>query len=518
MSHVKNLAQSLEESASKFSAKSCIIYKNDIYTYSEINSLVNKAGNAFIKLGIKKGDRVLISLFNCPEFVIAFYALAKIGAISVPINYLLSTNEEKVIIEDCEPSLIITSLSKIESFDNVRSKDTSIIAIEKEKTKELGVLNFWDLISRELDILSSCYCTKDDVVTILYTSGTTGVPKGVMLTHHSVMFCSSFYTNNDDMVDDYGSAYSENSVMVCALPFYHCYGQNMTLVTPISVGGTLIIIERFNTEEVLNAITKYRANMFAGVPTMYAYLANSYDSKKHDLSSLRFCCSAGAGLPYETWKGFKEKTGCDIIEGYGITEASAQAISPPLRPDKRKIKVGSVGLPLRNNKVKTEAKIVDDDGNELRINEIGELIIKGDHVMKGYWNMPKETEKTIRNGWLHTGDMAKKDEDGYIYIVDRKKDLIIVGGENVVPREVEEVLYQNPKVLEAAVIGEPDAVKGEVVKAMVVLKRGCHVTEEELIEFCSQRLAKFKVPKIVEFKNDLPKSSTGKILRKLLRK
>jgi long-chain acyl-CoA synthetase len=315
-----------------------------------------------------------------------------------------------------------------------------------------------------------------------------------------------------------GEIFSEKSRVVCALPLYHCYGQNVCLITPLSVGATVILVERFNTEKVLQAVTEHRATIFAGVPTMYAYLTNEFDPKKHNLQSLNFCCSAGAALSSEIAKAFREKTGVEIIEGYGITEASAQAIAPPFRADKRRYdKFGSIGIPLKNSIRKTEVKIVDEQEVELPVNKVGELIIKGDHVMKGYWNRPEESDKTIRDGWLHTGDLAKKDEDGYFYIVDRKKDMIIVGGENVYPREIEEVLYQNEKILEAAVVGVVDKVKGEAVKAVVVLKNGLQATERELMDFCAQRLAKFKIPKIIEFKTELPKSATGKILRRLVK-
>lgn len=512
---VRNLAQSLEKNAKRFPDKTCIFYENDQYTYKNINDLANQAGNAFLKLGIKKGDRVIISLLNCPEFVLSFYALAKIGAITVPINYLLTRNEEKYVCEDSEASVVITDSKKVSGFQEITFGRVPLIIIDpKEQEISPGILNFWQVIKNEPASLSSCPCTKEDVVHILYTSGTTGKPKGAMLTHHSVMFCSSLYTDNNNM----GNIFSEESKMLCALPLYHCYGQNVCLLTTISAGGTVILIDRFNTDKVLETITKHQATMFAGVPTMYAYLTNGFNPEKHNLRSLVFCCSAGAALSAEVAKGFKEKTGVSIIEGFGITEASAQAIAPPLRPDKRRAdKFGSIGIPLKNSKSLTQAKIVGENGEELPPNTIGEIVIKGDHVMKGYWKLPAETEKTIRDGWLYTGDLGKKDEDGYYYIVDRKKDMIIVGGENVYPREVEEILYQNEKILEAAVVAAPDRVKGEVVKAVLVLKSGFQATEKELIDFCAQRLAKFKVPQIIEFYSELPKSATGKILRRLVK-
>ncbi|MRS04952.1 long-chain fatty acid--CoA ligase, partial [bacterium] len=378
-----------------------------------------------------------------------------------------------------------------------------------------NVLNFWDQLKDQSNILFPCVCTRDDVADILYTSGTTGKPKGAMLTHYSVLFCSSLYTDNDDMRE---FMFPEDSKFLVTLPLYHCYGQNPCLLTPLSVGATVIILDKFNTDKVFHSIATHRATSFPGVPTMFAYLINGFDPKKHDVSSLKFCCSAGAPLPSEIAHAFYEKLGIEIINGYGITEASAQAIAHPLAPHKRRRdKCGSIGIPLKNSWQQTEVKIVDDNGQELPSNAIGELIIKGDHIMKGYWKSPELTASTIRDGWLYTGDLGRRDEDGYFYIVDRKKDMIIVGGENVYPREIEEILYQNEKILEAAVIGVPDAIKGEAVKAIVALHSGIRATEEELIKYCASRLAKFKVPKIIEIREDLPKSATGKILRRLLK-
>lgn len=513
---VKNLATTLEESAKKFPEKDCIIFNDDRYSYKVVHELVCKTGNALLKLGINKGDRVVVCLMNCPEFIFVFYALAKIGAVAVPINYLLNKNEVKYIIEDSGASLVITDFKKAPELKEAKPAGVQLWVVGGEEETEAK--SFWPTIENEPGVLDSCQCNKEDLIHILYTSGTTGKPKGVMLTHHSVLFCSSLFYDNDDFQDQNGCFYTEDTINISALPFYHCYGQNVALITPIAVGGTLVVIEAFSPVKVLEAITKYRATVFAGVPTMYSYMNNFYNPEVHDLSSLRFCCSAGAALPNELYKEFKEKSGVEITQGFGITEASAQALAiPPWGKRKLPGKIGSVGLPLKNSEMITEARIVDEAGNELPAFETGELTLKGDHIMKGYWNLPEETSATLKNGWLHTGDLARKDEDGYIYIVDRKKDLIIVGGENVVPLEIEEVLYKNPHVLEAAVVGVPDREKGEAIKAVVALKQGHACTEEEIIEFCRQHLAKFKVPSQVEFRTELPKSSTGKILRRMLK-
>jgi long-chain acyl-CoA synthetase len=516
--NVKNIAQILEDSASRLPNKICLIYENESLTYKALNEFVNKAGNTFLKLGVKKGDRVLVSLLNSPEFVISFFALAKIGAIAVTVNYMLTEIEDNYIWSDSEASLIITDTKKLSNFYKMTQGKVIILTIDQAEGEYRllpSVLDFWDQLKGQSDVLSPCACNRDDVADILYTSGTTGKPKGAMLTHHSVLFCSSLYTDNEDMRE---FMFPEDSRFLVALPLYHCYGQNPCLITPLSVGATVIILDRFNTDKVFQSIATHRVTSFPGVPTMFAYLINGFDPKKHNVSSLRFCCSAGAPLSPEIAKAFHEKLGIEILNGYGITEASAQAIAHPLTPHKKRSdKFGSIGIPLRNSWQQTEAKIVDENGQELPANSIGELVIKGDHIMKGYWKSPEQTATTIRDGWLYTGDVASRDEDGYFYIVDRKKDMIIVGGENVYPREIEEVLYQNEKILEAAVIGVKDTIKGEAVKAVIALNSGSQATDEELIRFCAARLARFKVPRVVEIRKELPKSSTGKILKRLLK-
>lgn len=514
---MRNLATTLEESARKYPDKNCIIFKDEVYSYREVHEQVCKTGHALLSMGVGKGDRVVVCLLNCPEFVFTFYALAKIGAIAVPINYLLRETEIKYILEDSGTNLVITDINKLPEMSAIKPEGMRLLVVGGVTDGD-DMKDFRQALEKEPTTLDSCPVEREDICHILYTSGTTGRPKGVMLTHHSVLFCSSLFHDNDDLQDENGPFYSKETINVSALPFYHCYGQNVALITPIVVGGTLVVIERFNTDSVLEAITKYRASVFAGVPTMYSHLANRFDPQVHDLSSLRFCCSTGAALPDEVMKEFKEKTGVWIVQGFGITEASAQALAiPACRVRELVTKIGSIGLPLKNSEVTTWARVVDEHEHKLLPHEIGELVLKGDHVMQGYWNLPEETGRTIVDGWLHTGDLAKTDEDGYFYIVDRKKDLIIVGGENVVPGEIEEVLYKNPGVVEAAAVGIPDRVRGEVVKAVVALKPGYSATEEEIIDFCSQHLAKFKVPRMVEFRTELPKSATGKILRRLLK-
>ena len=297
---------------------------------------------------------------------------------------------------------------------------------------------------------------------------------------------------------------------LCVIPLFHIFGMTVGMNFPISMGSTIILLPQFKIMNVLKAIERYKITLFPGVPTIYVVLNNNKKTKKYDVSSISYCLSGGAPLPGEVLKRFEGITGGSLVEGYGLSEASPVTHCSPLEGLKKE---GSIGIPLPD----TEAKIVGGVfRKELSPGKIGELVIRGPQVMKGYWNMPKDTKESLRKGWLHTGDMAKMDEDGYFYIVDRKKELIISGGENIYPREIEEILYRHPKVLDAAVVGIPDEYRGEIVKVYIVPKEGVEIDEEEIINYCKENLAKFKVPRIVEFRNEMPKSILGKILKRVL--
>jgi long-chain acyl-CoA synthetase len=345
----------------------------------------------------------------------------------------------------------------------------------------------------------------DDVALLQYTGGTTGVSKGVMLTHQNLvanaMQCKSWFPEIS----------IGNERLLAVLPFFHSFGMTTSMNCPILVAATMILVPRFNTKEILSLIEKYKPTLFPGVPTMYVAINNYPDVSKYDLSSVKFCISGAAPLPLEVLQEFEQLTGGTLREGYGLTESSPVTHCNPLEG---MVKEGSIGIPFPD----TECKIVDVDTGEkeLEVNEIGELCIRGPQVMTGYWNMPEETKCTIRKEWLYTGDIAKVDEDGYFYIVDRKKDMIIASGYNIYPRDIEEVLYEHPKVKEAVVAGIPDEYRGETVKAYVVLKEGVTASEEEIIQFCRENMAKYKVPTAVAFRDDLPKTIVGKMLRREL--
>ena len=346
----------------------------------------------------------------------------------------------------------------------------------------------------------------EDIAVFQYTGGTTGLAKAAMLTHKNlvanVLQLNAWVPNLE----------KGKEVVMCVLPFFHVYGMTVGMNIGIYLGATLILEPKFEVERVVKLIKKYKVTLFPGVPTIYVAINKYASEKKVNLSSVKFCLSGGAPLPVEVAEEFERITGGKVREGYGLSESSPVTHANLAYGEPRK---GSIGLPLPD----TLAKIIDvNTGEEVPIGETGELCIKGPQVMKGYWNRPEETEMALdKDGWLHTGDIAKMDEDGYFYIVDRKKDMIIAGGYNIYPREVEEVLYQHPKVQEAAVIGVPDEYRGETVKAFIVLKEGCEASAEEIIEFCKKHLATYKVPKLIEFVDDLPKSAVGKVLRRILK-
>jgi long-chain acyl-CoA synthetase len=342
---------------------------------------------------------------------------------------------------------------------------------------------------------------EDDTAIILYTSGTTGKPKGAMLTHKNL------FSNAKD-VGEYLKMKKEDRV-VTALPMFHVFCLTVSLNAPLLSGATMLIVPKFSPKEIFTLIKDYEATVFAGVPTMYNFLYQYPEGNPDDLKSLRLCISGGASMPVALLKNFEQKFNVLVSEGYGLSEASPVTSFNPLD---RPRKPGSIGTSI----LRVKNKVVDELGEEVPIGAVGELIVRGPNVMKGYYKMPEETAAVIRNGWLHTGDMARMDEEGYFYIVDRKKDLIIVGGYNVYPREVEEVIYNHPDVIEVAVVGVPDPDQGEAVNAYVV-RKNLELNKELVLEYCKEHLAKYKVPTTIEFLEELPKNTTGKILRRALK-
>jgi long-chain acyl-CoA synthetase len=499
-----NLAQLPGKEIEKFGEHVSIIFGERQYTNTEMRGASSRLANALKQLGVKKGDRVIIQMPNCPEVLQSFTAVYTIGAVVVPINFMVGDAETAFIYRDTGAGTIISSMAflpKIEACRKEAPEIKNIILIDQEVPE--GVLSYHRLCSQQSDQVDVEPVSKDDLAALIYTAGTTGEPKGVMHTHHSLL------SNAEMQQATLNLPSGMTSVMV--LPLCHSYGIASMNFGMLVGGGKSVVLDSFDIDKVFSSIETYKANVIGAVPTMYIFMLLHPEPQKYDLSSMKYWISGSAPLTLETWERFKATFGFEIIEGWGLTEAGANNSVNPLEGKK---KIGSIGLPMKG----TLMKVVDDQGSEVPPGTQGEILISGPMLMKGYWQKPEETEKVLRDGWLYTGDVGYQDEEGYFFITERKKDIIIKGGENIAPREVEEVIYSHPKVSEAAVVGIPDEVYGENIKAFVVLMPGENATAGEIIEYCHAKLKKFKSPKEVEFLTALPKSLVGKILRKELRK
>lgn len=511
----RTLPSLLAESAQKYPDNVAIIFYGKKITYAELEKRVNRLASALYEMGLRKGERVSLMLPNSPDFVISYYAILTLGGIVVNTNPMYVERELEYQLNDSGSRMIITLADlypRVKSVQPNTGLERIILTSFTGQPDELPGDAAWlpDLYTTDRpDPPAVEIDPVEDVALFQYTGGTTGVPKAAMLTHFNLYanVCQSDHFFS-------GGAWKERIIGV--LPFFHVAGMTSCMNICIAAGTTMIPVARFVPADVVKIIDEYEPTFFNGVPTMYTALLNSPDTKDYQgYGKVMFYKSGSGPIPDELMQAMKarlEGTGSIINEGYGLSEASPTVISCP--PFDLKYRRGSIGIPYPG----THAAIVDvETGTKvLPPGEVGELIIQGPQVMKGYWNRPEETAKALRNGWLYTGDMARMDEDGYFYIVDRKKDIIIAGGYNIYPREVEEVLFQNPKVMEAVVIGVPHEYRGETVKAFVVLKEGQSATEEEIIAFCKERLAPYKVPKLVEFRRELPKSAVGKLLKRKL--
>ena len=442
--------------------------------------------------GMEPGDRVGIMLPNVPYFAVCYYGVLRSGGVVVPMNVLLKRREVAFYLGDSGAKLMFAWEGFADDAKaGAEEAGAECIVVKPGEFEELlaGIEPRREVVDR----------ASDDTAVILYTSGTTGTPKGAELTHDNLK------TNCEITRDMFGIG--DDVVTLGALPLFHSFGQTCSMNATLAAGGTLSLIPRFDPGKALEIIERDKVNLFQGVPTMYSALLHQEGRDKFDTSTLELCVSGGSAMPVELMRGFEDAFKCKILEGYGLSESSPVASFN--RPDRER-KPGSIGIPIEG----VDMKVVDDDGNDIAQGEVGEILIRGHNVMKGYWNKPDATGETLVDGWLHTGDMAKIDEDGYFFIVDRKKDLIIRGGYNVYPREIEEVLYEHPAVREAAVIGVKDDSLGEEIGAAVALKDGEDVSAQELREFVKEQVAAYKYPRRVWFVDDLPKGPTGKILKR----
>ncbi|MBN2396743.1 MAG: AMP-binding protein, partial [Deltaproteobacteria bacterium] len=488
----------------RFGEHVSLVFEDRVFTNVRMRRAASRLGNALKSLGVGRGDRVIIQMPNCPEVVQAFQAVYAIGAVAVPINFLVGDAETAYIYRDTGAETIISSMdffTKIETCRTHAPALRNIILIDEEVPP--GVLSCRTLLDRSSDELEIEATADGEIAALIYTAGTTGVPKGVMHTHASLYWNAKMQHETLRL--------PSGLTAIGVLPLCHSYGIASMNYRALLGGGVAVLFNAFDPEKLFASIEKYRANIMAGVPTMYVYLLLMPELRKYDISSMKYWSCGSAPLTRDTWDSFKATFGYEITEGWGLTEAGANNATNPFEGIK---KIGSIGLPMKG----TQMKVVDFQGGELPPGEEGEIIIAGPMLMKGYWNKPEETAEVLRNGWLYTGDIGYRDEDGYFFITERKKDIIIKGGENIAPREIEEVLFSHPKILEAAVVGMDDPIYGEDIKAFVVLKPGERVDPGEIISYCVERLQQFKSPRKVEFLETLPKSLVGKVLKKDLKK
>lgn len=538
------LDRMLEDSAAEFPDQPAIIFGGALgskvmdrsLTYREVNEAVNRFASAMQSLGLKEGERVAIFMPNCPQLVIAYYGALRAGGIAVPCNFLYTAKEIQNQLNDSGAEIIVVLSAFYKMVDSIRD-NTKLRHIVVTNVKEYfpPFLKFMFTVAKEKkgghavdltrpediwfqDLLSDASLPpkaverkSEDTACLIYTGGTTGIPKGAELTHRNVV--------SNAVAGSYWSQSKKGQeVSIGALPFFHSYGMTAVMNMTITTGGAMVlIVDPRDVLHIMGSITKHKATFYSAVPSSYARINTHPDLSKFDLSSVRVCLSGAAPLPRKVQETFQEITGATLVEAFGMTESSPATHVNPLNRNK----IGTIGTPWPD----TDARIVDIDTGEQELaqGEIGEMIIQGPQVMKGYWRMPTETANMLREHpaigpgkWLHTGDIALMDEDGYFRIVDRKKDMIICGGYNVYPRNIEEVLYQHPAVKEAGVVGMSDEYRGETAVAFIVLKEGQTATEEEIIEHCTEHLAKYKVPSRVIFRDTLPMTAVGKVLRREL--
>ncbi|WP_457638139.1 long-chain-fatty-acid--CoA ligase [Oceanithermus sp.] len=524
------LPQALELAARRYPANTALEFLGKRLSYAEVLQQVQEFAAAVRAAGLEPGERLAIMLPNSPQFVVAFYGSLLAGLTVVNVNPMYTPSELSHQLTDSGASALVILDLLWPRYEEIAGEHKLKLAVrtgiqdylpfpknllfplkaKKEGTwpQKLGGTPWKTLLASGRGKKESWPRPGlDELALLQYTGGTTGRPKGAMLSHRNLAV-------NALQVQAWIPDFKEGGeVILGVIPFFHVYGMTVAMNLALIGAGKLVLLPRWNTKEVLQTIVRTRPTLFPGVPTMYVAINTYPEVYNYDLTSVRACISGSAPLPVEVAETFEKITGAKLVEGYGLTESAPVTHANPIYGQR---KIGSIGLPLPS----VDARVVNEAGQPLPPGEVGELAVKGPNVMLGYWNRPEETAQTLKDGWLFTGDVARMDEEGYFYIVDRKKDMIIAGGYNIYPREVEEVLYQHPAVKEAAVVGVPDAYRGETVKAFVVLKEGYEgeVNEEELKQFAKERLAAYKVPKLWEFRKELPKTAVGKILRRMLRK
>ncbi|MBZ0124675.1 MAG: AMP-binding protein [Roseovarius sp.] len=502
-----NICSWLERNAERAPEKAAIVFEGRTITHSRILDSVRRFGNALKALGVAPGDRVALLLPNCPQFLIARWGAIAIGAVSAPFNMMFQKSEALNVLNNVAPRVLVTVAEKLPLIEDIWVECPSlehVVVIDGPAVH--GTHAFNDLLADSGDGLDLHDCRPDDLCDLYFTSGTTGRPKGVGCSHSNFEHLLKFETIVWDMRSD--------DLVLTALPLFHAKGLIIPSLLASYTGATQYLMQRWDTETVLQTIHDRAITVFVGVPTMYSYILAHPRVDAYNLKSLRLCRVGGAPIPIEVHSGFERRTGVKIIEGYGCT--GWVGTSHPLAGNRV---IGSIGKALGelHPDIDCQIRIVDADDNDVATGDEGELVIRGPQIPKGFWRLPAKTATDYRNGWFHTGDIARKDADGFIFLVGRKDDLIITSGFNVYPREIEEALYEHGAILEVAVVGTDDDAKGQIITAFVVLKDGCRASAGEIMEHCRERIASYKVPRLVEFVGSLPKTSSGKVQRRLLR-
>jgi long-chain acyl-CoA synthetase len=512
----------LERAADQFGSTDATIFFGARMTYGELRDQARRLAAGLQAMGVKKGDRVAIMLPNSPQALIAYYGALMAGAIVVMVNPMYVRRELQHQLSDSGASVIIALdllypklfglclntavFTGLTDYMPMPTKWLARLKLQPPKIAYGGPVHSWSELMQNAPLAEPVPVNpSEDLALLQYTGATTGLPKGCMLTHANLV--ANVYQTGAWL---YKAQPGAGVRSMAALPFFHVYGLTTVMNYSVYLAATMVLQPKFEARQALKLIQKYRPTIFPGAPTMYVALNHLPGVEKYRIDSIDACISGAAPLPVEVQLTFEKLTGGRLVEGYGLTEASPVTHANPIWDHRKE---GSIGLPWPD----TEARIVDSEtGEEVPVGEVGELVIRGPQVMQGYWNRPEATAETLRDGWLYTGDMARMDEDGYFYIVDRKKDIIIAGGFNIYPREVEDVLYSHRGIKEAVVVGVPDTYRGETVKAYIVPKDGYVLDEGEIVEFCRQNLAAYKVPRKIEFRSELPKSLVGKVLRRVL--
>jgi long-chain acyl-CoA synthetase len=502
---VRSLPDLVSGSARARPDKPALIFGERSIPYRQLDDRVGRAAAALSGLGVTKGDRVAMLLGNVPAFVETMYGAMRVGAVAAPLNVMLTPEELGFILADAEAKAVVAEPAQLPAVLAVRDRIGSLeqVLVTGGGPAPPGTSSYEQLLARASEP-PRVEVGEEDLAVLAYTAGTTARPKGAMLTHGNLL------ANLDQISAAPALKEAESDVVLLVLPLFHIYALNVVLGITLREGATAVLVERFDPGETLELVARHRITVLFGAPPMFLAWLAAAERRDFDLSSVRLAVSGAAPLPREVLAAFQHRFGVTIWEGYGLTE-TAPALTTNALGDVAK--GDSIGLPLPG----LEIRLVDEHGEDVEDGDPGEIVVRGPNVFGGYWNRPEESEAAFREGWFRTGDVAFRDQDGYLFIVDRKKDLIIVSGFNVFPKEVEDAIASHPKVAECAVIGVPDERTGEAVKALIRLRRGEETTAEEILDYCRGRLARFKWPRHIQFVDDLPRHVTGKVLRRALR-